>query len=368
MPMPRTNAKQLFHPVERALRWATRPLRDAQENRRHTSARERIALVRHRVHITSYYRLLLDWMADELPQVRPYFELHTLPARGIDWARCRLLVPWVSENMVSRTPQAYQQLERLEQTAQEHGIATVNPVDAILRAIKLEASHAIAAAGVRTPHMQRIDDCRQFRRDLEGAKLPLLIRENRAHGGGTPSYLIRTPPDLASVPLERFEDPIAVEFIDIRANGDGHYRKYRYLAAGQRGVPVSAQIARGWEVRGANRVVSEATRHEESAFIQGPDPNHLRLQHVRRQLGLDAVAFDYSYTPTGELVVWEINVLPGLGLEDRPGREYLNYGLRRAMAALVELYLLKAEIEVPEAVYEIIATGEPPAYLAQRAA
>ena len=325
-------------------------------------------LVRHRVHITSYYRSFLAWMASELPEVRPYFELHTLPARQLDWPRCRLVVPWVSENLASRTPRVYRHMKELEATAQTRGVATLNPVDAILGACKLEASESMAAAGVRTPRMRRIRDFRRFRLDLEGHRPSLLVRENRAHSGSTPSYLIRSVTDAAKVPLEQFEDPIAVEFIDVCDPRDGYYRKYRYLAAGDFGVAMSLQICPEWEVRGTKRDLTDATRREEIDHQRLADPNHQRLQKVRRALGLDVVAFDYSYTPDGELVVWEINVLPGLGLERKASREYINYAVRRGMAAIVGLYLTRAGLDVPDSVREILATGQPPAAVGRLAA
>lgn len=368
MPHRTSIAKSLFHPVDRAVRWVTRPLRDARDNRRFATSAERILLVRHRVHITSYYRKFLDWIAAELPDVRSHFELATLPCERAIGPSHRLVVPWVSENMVSRTPRVARQLRALEAAAKEQGIPTINRVDSILQALKLEASQAISSAGVRTPRMRRISDPCQFRRDLQEHELPLLIRENRAHGGSTKSYLIHSAAEAIQVPLERFEDPIAVEFIDVQNPHDGYFRKYRYLAAGDRGVAMSVQIANEWEVRGSKRDLTEATCREEMNHQRAPDPNHDRLQHVRRALGLDVVAFDYSYTPSGELVVWEINVLPGMGLERRIARDYVNYGVRRAMAAIVALYLETAGMQVPDSVREIVAEPQPTSLHVHRAA
>ncbi|HTQ39311.1 MAG TPA: hypothetical protein VMJ32_09795 [Pirellulales bacterium] len=368
MPRQQSLANHLLHPLERGARWATRTIRDALENRQQVTGNERILLVRHRLHITSYYRKFLDWVATELPDVRRYFELCTLPCRSRIDSRTRLVVPWVSENMVSRRPHVYRQLKELEAIANAGGIETINRVDRILQALKLEASEAIAAAGVRTPKMTRILDHRQFNRDFGGLHLPLLIRENRAHGGSTKSYLIRNRADVERVPLEKFEDPIAVEFINVQSPVDGYFRKYRYLAAGQRGIALSVQIAKEWEVRGTKRDLNAATCREEMEHQRQPDSNHQRFQQVRRILGLDVVAFDYSYTPTGDLVVWEINVLPGLGLEREPERQYINYAQRRAMAAIIELYLTRAGIEAPDSLSEIVATGWTPASPVRRSA
>ena len=58
--------------------------------------------------------------------------------------------------------------------------------------------------------------------------------------------------------------------------------------------------------------------------MRDPDPNHEVFQRVRRGLGLDFLAIDYSYDRQGKPVIWEINVLPGLGLPRGPEREYLH--------------------------------------------
>jgi hypothetical protein len=71
-------------------------------------------------------------------------------------------------------------------------------------------------------------------------------------------------------------------------------------------------------------------------------------------LGLDFLAFDYSYDRRGELVIWEINVLPGLGLPREPNREHLAVSIERAMAATVKMYLVRAGLRVPAKVDEFI--------------
>src|SRR5262249_41565837 len=157
-----------------------------------------------------------------------------------------------------------------------------------------EASEAISAAGVRTPKMQRIVNCRQFKLDFAKQQLPLLIRENRAHGGSTKNYLICNRADVDPMPLEKIENPIAGQFSNVQSPTDGYFRKYRYLAAGNRGIAMSVQIAKEWEVRGSKRDLTAATCREEIDHQRRPDPNHQRLQHVRKTLGLDVVAFDYS--------------------------------------------------------------------------
>ena len=83
--------------------------------------------------------------------------------------------------------------------------------------------------------------------------------------------------------------------------------------------------------------------------------NHELLQRIRRALGLDFFAFDYSLDHQGQLVIWEINIMPGLGLPSAPGREYLHPPVKRAMAATVKMYLQRAGMEVPAKVDDLLA-------------
>ena len=171
---------------------------------------------------------------------------------------------------------------------------------------------------------------------------------------------MRSADQAAQIPLERFEDPIAAEYIHVQSPRDGYFRKYRYLIAGDLGVSVSLQIGKHWEVRGRGRDVTTVTRREEVSYLSRPDPNYQSFQQARRALGLDVVAFDYSYTPEGEPVVWEVNVLPDIGLTSDPAISYVNVGLRRSNAALVRLYLKRAGLPIPERLDEVVGTGQAP--------
>ena len=65
---------------------------------------------------------------------------------------------------------------------------------------------------------------------------PLFVREDWRHSG--PVCRVESPSELKNVPLRKFRRPVAVEFIDVRDQRDGLYRKYRYLAAGDVGFPL----------------------------------------------------------------------------------------------------------------------------------
>jgi hypothetical protein len=123
---------------------------------------------------------------------------------------------------------------------------------------------------------------------------------------------------------------------------------------GDTGIAHTLQISRHWEVRADVRVIDDATRSEEIAYADAPDPHHDLLQHVRRGLDLDFVAFDYSLDPKGQVIIWEINVLPGLGIPSKPNRGHLVPPVERAMAATVKMLLQRAQMVVPTQVEDLL--------------
>ena len=144
------------------------------------------------------------------------------------------------------------------------------------------------------------------------------------------------------------------EFIDVRSP-DGLYRKYRYLAAGRRGVTRHLMIGSHWEVRAENRVRSDATRAEELAYLDAPEPNYAVLERARQALEFDMAAFDYSCDREGRLVVWEANPYPDLSYPKNPTQQYTFPYVQRSFAAVVRLYVEAAGLPVPAKLDEMLA-------------
>jgi hypothetical protein len=347
-------------PLKQRLGYCTRyvmtPCSDWVQNSRLLTDEPRFLILRHRAHLTRYYDGFVRWLGSEMPDVRARFELQSLPCLVRDWSRFRLLVPWLPDPMLHEKPRIRARVKRIELHCQQHGIAVINPVDQVLKTAKSTGAEIIRSVGIRAPRATQITDLRNFHRNLGGLEFPLLIREDRAHAGRLPIYLARTMRELEQVPVQKFANPIAVEFIDVRDPRDGLSRRYRYFAAGELGMAMNIHCSEHWEVRGRNAVHNAQREREEVEFIRQPDPNHERLQEARRALGLDFVAFDYSYGQDGELIVWEANVMPGLGYsKTNQNRPYLQAIAERAFDMILDLYYRRSGLDVPQQVTQRLA-------------
>ena len=342
--------------LEGRVRYWTRPARDGISNWLACRGSPRFLVLRHRVALPSYYREFLGWLGKELPEVRALFELSTLPCRISDWSRYALLIPWFPDPFIHECKPAYLEAKALEARCRGRGVPVINAVDQILGASKLLCARRLAQLGIRTPHTEPIDDAGAFTRNLAGLRPPLLVREDRAHAGRVPAHLIEKAADAKRIPWQRLKHPIAVEFIDVRSPRDGLYRKYRYFAAGDDGLAHMVYLSRDWEVRKGTHVYGEAGRMEQIAFSSSPDPNHVRFQQARRAMGLDFVAFDYSYDREGRPVVWEANVLPSLHFSPDPQWRYFFPAVKRAMATTARMYFERAGLPSPACLQQFLET------------
>jgi hypothetical protein len=201
--------------------------------------------------------------------------------------------------------------------------------------------------------MARIDCPRRFRETRLGLSLPLIVREDWGHGGRI--CRADTLREVRELKPERFSRPVAVEFIDVRSPRDGLYRKYRYIAAGEVGVSHSMHVCRDWRAMGTGAEYGNELRDEELHYTSNPDSNHEQLQRAREALGLDFVAFDYSYDPQGRLVVWEANPYPHLHFP-RARRIYRLPAIENTLAAMVRLYLDRGGLPTPHEIEQLLAS------------
>ena len=225
------------------------------------------------------------------------------------------------------------------------------------------------SAGVRTPLAISLVGKSSVTPDellAAGISLPCLIREERGHG--RMSEFVADADQLARVDLSKYHLPIAVEFIDTRDPSDGLYRKYRYVSAGNVGIPRHLITEHQWDVRPHRRVKESYVLEQEAEYIRNPDPNHDLLQAARDTLGMDVVGFDYSFTPDKELVVWEANPYLDMNAPKHVSNQQLGDAVTRTFAVVAHLYLQSAGVEIPfqvqtrlkdVATFDSIAGAEP---------
>lgn len=320
-------------------------------------SKDAVLIVRHPKIQTHFYDCVLDWVGEHLPECRRFFQVRDLPVQIQKEWRVRLAVMWLQDPLEIWTPQGYILAELLAESYHRQGIPVINrpSISSMLR--KSVAGPMISSAGFHVARMAPITLPTAFREDFGGLEFPFFVRDDRRHG--SPMLLAHSPEEARGLPLESFAFPVAVEFINVAHPRDGLFRKYRYFACGDIGVPQHLQISSSWIVRGEQRIANAQTKSEELEYISEPDPHHGRFQTARRALGLDMAAFDYSYDLEGKVVVWEVNSFPHIkfGVSTTT---YRNRAIHRSIAAMVAMYLRRAGLKVPERLEAWLEFGEPP--------
>ena len=319
---------------------------DAYQNANWCTTGPRILVARHagkHPHRQHYY---LDWLAREFPAIRGLFELHLLPCKVRDWSRYCLYLPWFQDPAVDwMSPAAYARALELEAECAQRKIPVINSVQATTNCIRSMAAEKLASAGIRTPRVVSITNPQRFLRDLAGLSLPFILRDDRGHGKSV--QLIKDTTELDTIRFDHMRHPVAVEWVDVAAS-DGTFHKCRFVVAGDVGVRRHRIVSRHWEVRAEKRVGTEATKQSELEFLMAEATEHLLLDHARRCLNLQWAAFDYSFDPQGDLVVWETNSYPRLSFPRAPEHAYTHPYVERSLAAMTHMYLTAASLPVPE--------------------
>ena len=326
---------------------------DSLQNRLFARADQRFLVVRHPGKTPFFYDIVLHWLEQNFPKVRALFELHTIPFRIRPNSRYLLQIPWLQDPVQNWSQAAYRQANELAAQCDMLGIPVINRVDRLTSAAKSTGARLIGSVGIRTPKTALIHDVLEFRETHGGLELPLLVRENWGHGGLV--CRANTRAEFQQLPLEQFTRPVAIELIEVQSQHDGLYRKYRYIAAGDWGIPQSMHVSKGWKVKGTESIETAALRDEEITYTNLADPNHELLQTARKALGLDFVAFDYSYDREGRMVVWEANPYPYIHFPSNR-RSYRQPAIIRTLAGMINLYLRRAALAVPREINDLLET------------
>lgn len=322
-------------------------LLDRRENRKWNSNPDaaKFLIVRHPGKSPLFHDYLLQWMAEEVLHLRSDFALGLLPCRGVNPQNYLALAPWLQDPVEDWIDlNSFQRIADLENEFRNGNAVVINSVQHLKAGAKSNSSRIFQRCGVRTPKVVVIHDPATFDPRDFGLQFPFVIREDRRHAG--PMRKVESSAELTRVNWEPFESPIAVEFIDVRDPHDGLCRKYRFVSAGDFGVPRHLIVSHSWEVRAQERVRNRATQDEETVYASAPDTNSEVLQRIRQAMELDLVAFDYSYDRSGELVVWEANAYANLSYPAGDNVEYTRPFVERSYAAITAMYYRAAGLEI----------------------
>jgi len=343
---------KLRNSVALARSYTRQRLRDAAANRRWLTGDARFLALRHpQMFERGYEGTLLRWLEENLPEVRARFELQLLPGRLRSGSHYALHLPWLQDPVQRWSERAHVQANRLARACDERGIPVINRVDQLANATKLEGSERIRTAGLRTPRVVRIDDVPAFRAERLGLRLPIIVRQDWVHGGRI--RRVRTKSYLEKIGISRFEHPIAMEFVDVRSPKDELVRKYRYVVAGDIGVPLSMHVCKAWRTKGSRHIISRNLVEEERAYAEHAVACAPLFLRATKALGLDIAAFDYGITPEGEVVVWEANPYPHILLTSGRGA-YRTAPTVRVFAAITRHYLRTAKLDVPTKIDDML--------------
>lgn len=304
----------------------------------------RIVIAQHRVFRRDYYGQWLRWVESTMPELRPIFEVHDLPCAGVSWHNVALFTAWLQDPVQSWCMETFDQTRRIQDYCARAGIPVLNRVERLSNATRHRGAQLMAGAGLRVPRSAPILNHHEFRETFMGLRFPLFVREDWDHWG--PFALAETPEQARAIDLSAYRMPLAVEKVDVRDPKDGLYRKYRCITAGPHSVAAHLQVTEDWITRGGKRITTEVAQRDELAYIRAPEQNHGLFQKARRALGLEFVGFDYGYEPTGEMIVWEANPLPGVNFAVSTTM-YRNEAIHRTFFAMTRMYLDAAGVPHP---------------------
>jgi tetratricopeptide (TPR) repeat protein len=142
---------------------------------------------------------------------------------------------------------------------------------------------------------------------------PVLARPAGTHGGDD-FEKIESLDELAAFLNEGpASDHYVIEYIDY-ASADGHFRKYRFIFAGDEVLPYHLAIGNGWKVHHASTDMANQPwmQQEEASFLADPHavftPSHYQaLRAIRDRIGLDYFGIDCGLDGHGNLIVFEVN-------------------------------------------------------------
>ena len=337
-----------------SLRFKARPftsrlrtrLLDTLENRRWVVAGDPHFLVLRHWRDPRMYETLLRWMEINFPEVRSCFYRRTWPVRLIDLENASIVIPWLQDPVPNWSIDVHAGLCSFADSAYAHDIPVFNHPASQLNAARRTTSELLSGLDIRVPKVMLIESEQDLLRIWNEFSGPVILRSHWGHGGTFLKLERGELPDWRFV--STLTNAAAIEYIDT-SDEQGLFTKFRYLAAGTRGISAHRITSVAWEVRGSNKLLHDKQLADEQHYMEYLDVNHKIFQKARVALGLDLVAFDYSYDREGRIVIWEGNPNPGISFGSHAERlRYRHAAFHRCFAAMTCAYFDKAGLEAPK--------------------
>ncbi|GAA5186299.1 acyltransferase family protein [Ferrimonas gelatinilytica] len=290
-----------------------------------------------------------QWLKENRPQL--YRHLRFTVVGGI-FSRPRrgsaLLLPWLQDPVKERSLALYRRVRRIERWYERRGLPVINSVRSLSNTKKSEATLLARELGLLAARFVPCPPSCGFDRLTDELGLPFILRDNAAHR--CRMHLITDRESFDRIDRMPFIEPVACEFIDTAQHGWFH--KFRCVLIGDKSYPRHLVISRHWCVHTAERSFDE--HHlalERDYLLKEQGAQFQRLQLLRQRMGLDWVAFDYSLTIAGELVMWEPNPFPVLWHYDAPLPDVLDHQRQandKIFEALTEYCLERAKVTLDD--------------------
>ncbi|MEM8884954.1 MAG: hypothetical protein AAGD14_12855, partial [Planctomycetota bacterium] len=186
-------------------------MRSRRANRAFAKAEPRVLITRHPRGNPRILAPFLTWLEENVPEARAHLELRVLPFRPGDGYA--LHVPWLQDPVERWSRRVFDQAMAVTRALRARGVETINPVDRLAHAGKLEGARRMASSGSRTP-----------RGELVAGPIalppPFFVREDWGHilpgefeGGGV--RFCANEEEAAAFQPTGFVRPVALEYLDV---------------------------------------------------------------------------------------------------------------------------------------------------------
>lgn len=221
-------------------------------------------------------------------------------------------------NLVSDVDQSRAILGTVETLTERIGRPVINHPQLIDGTDRASISTRLAGTpGCVVPHtrslpaadlLQTLDDDR-----LKELRFPLLVRRAGTHGGEDFEKVDDRTQLVAFLCGLGDAHCYVTPFVDYRSE-DGFFRKYRFIFVGDDVLPYHLAIDGKWKIHHVTTPMADCPwmQDEERSFLADPwrvfgAQQQSALRAIRDAIGLDYFGIDCALTPSGEVVVFEVN-------------------------------------------------------------